>query len=406
MSTEKDAIQPLFEFDFSLKSSDALQIQLNQDGYNKNSDIQLIDAKNDLEAITSFLSEYQDSPQTLRSYAKEIERLLLWCVHIQKVSISDLRRDDLLSYQGFLKTPKPKKLWCGPSTKRFTEDGTSNTDWRPFVKGLGPGSVNKSIKVLDSFFNYLVQTNYLIGNPLAVDRRRKKRQAKPQLVDRYLELPEIHAVLNVLASHPIDESDETALFQVLRARYIVMLLFYTGLRIAEAANHRMGNFIQRENHWFLRVTGKGKKLREIPIPDELLDVLAEFRTSIGLKSPEPKFREKTPLIPMRNLKDPISPRRIDQILRWAFDMTANHIENKAPRQASKLRSASAHWLRHSYVTYLLDSGAPLKVAQENAGHADISTTMHYRHVNQIDRHEATQNLSLAPKSKASTAKAG
>jgi site-specific recombinase XerD len=46
-----------------------------------------------------------------------------------------------------------------------------------------------------------------------------------------------------------------------------------------------------------------------------------------------------------------------------------------PRRASKLRSASAHWLRHSYVTYLLDSDAPLKVAQKNAGHSDIGTTM-------------------------------
>lgn len=401
MSTEKDAITPLFEFDFSFTSTDKLLIELNDESYNKKGTVQLIDAANDLEAITSFLSEYQDSSQTLRSYAKEIERLLLWCVHIQKVSISNLRRDDLLSYQGFLKTPKPKKLWCGPSTKRFTQNGSANVDWRPFVKGLGPGSVNRAIKVLDSFFNYLVQTNYLIGNPLAVDRRRKKRQSKPKLVDRYLELPEIHAVLDTLISHPIDHSDEAALFQVLRARYIVMLLFYTGLRIAEAADHRMGNFIQRENHWFLRVTGKGKKLREIPIPDELLDVLADFRISIGLKSAEPKFRERTPLIPMKNLKDSISPRRIDQILRWAFDLTANRIENKAPRQASKLRSASAHWLRHSYVTYLLDSGASLKVAQENAGHADIGTTMHYRHVNQVDRHEATQKLSLAkPKRKA------
>ena len=98
----------------------------------------------------------------------------------------------------------------------------------------------------------------------------------------------------------------------MRARYIVMLLFYTGMRIAEAAEHRMGNFIQREDKWFLRVTGKGKKTREIPVPDELLGVLAEFRISVGLKSKEPKFRERTPLIPMQNLKQSISTRRIDQ----------------------------------------------------------------------------------------------
>ena len=59
-----------------------------------------------------------------------------------------------------------------------------------------------------------------------------------------------------------------------------------------------------------------------------------------------------------------------------------------------MRQASAHWLRHSYVTYLLQAGAPIKVAQENAGHSDVGTTMHYTHVAQTDRHEATRQLSL------------
>ena len=44
----------------------------------------------------------------------------------------------------------------------------------------------------------------------------------------------------------------------------------------------MGNFLQREQNWFLRVIGKGKKLREIPMPDELLAALTSFRLSAGL----------------------------------------------------------------------------------------------------------------------------
>jgi site-specific recombinase XerD len=79
------------------------------------------------------------------------------------------------------------------------------------------------------------------------------------------------------------------------------------------------------------------------------------------------------------------------------------LEFEHPRKASKLRSASAHWLRHSYVTYLLESGAPLKVAQENAGHSDIGTTMLYYHIAQTNRHEATRELSLQQtKTKAET----
>jgi len=369
-------------------------IQLASDDYNKAFGNTLINANDDAEAISIFLSEYKDSPETLRSYAKEIERLLLWCIHVAKINISSLRRDQLMEYQAFLKQPTPKKLWCGPSTSRVKKDNTLNEAWRPFVKGLGGNSIKKAIKILDSFFNYLVQTNYLVGNPLAVDRRRKRRQdSKPRIVDRYLELDEIHAALKALMEYTVN--DEASKFQVIRARYIILLLFYTGLRIAEAANHRMEHFIQREGNWFLRVIGKGKKVREIPIPDELLDALALFRVAVNLSSPVPTFREKTPLIPMQNLQQPISTRRIDQILKWAFEQGALQFDASEPRKASKLRLASAHWLRHSYVTYLLDSGAPLKVAQENAGHSDIGTTMHYRHVAQTDRHEATRALSLS-----------
>jgi site-specific recombinase XerD len=386
-------IQPLFILTETQEQMGNAIIELIDDNYNKQLGSSLIDAENDAEAISNFLREYKDSPETLRSYAKEIERLLLWCIHIAKVNISSLRRNHLLDYQEFLKNPTPKKLWCGVIAPRQNKDESINQNWRPFVKGLSPNSIKKAIKILDSFFNYLVQTNYLIGNPLAVDRRRKKRhQAGPRIIDRYLELDEILAVLDALSDHPIHNEDHQ--FQIIRARYIILLLFYTGLRIAEAAKHKMSHFIQREDNWFLRIIGKGKKLREIPIPDELLKALADFRLKVNLSSPQPQFKENTPLIPMQNCYQPISTRRINQVLKWAFNLGAAKFEVKQPRKASKLRSASAHWLRHSYVTYLLDSGASLKVAQENAGHSDIGTTMLYRHVAQHDRHSETKNLSL------------
>lgn len=369
-------------------------ISFAKDDYNKAIGESLIDAKNDAQAISSFLLEFRDAPLTLMSYSKEIERLLLWCIHVVKLNISGLRRNDLMAYQDFLKNPEPKYRWVGAKVKRQLADGSANPNWRPFGKALGSSTVNKVITILDSFFNYLVQTNYLMGNPLAVDRRRKKRnQSKPQLIDRYLEIDEIFAVLKALTHHANKNDKET--FQVIRARYIILLLFYTGLRIAEAANHSMGNFMQREDNWFLRIMGKGKKLREIPVPDDLLIALSKFRVAVDLPSPEPKFGEKTPLIPMENLKQSISTRRIDQILKWAFNLGAQQFDENEPRRASKLRLASAHWLRHSYVTYLLDSGAPLKVVQENAGHSNVGTTMHYRHVAQTDRHEATRTLSLS-----------
>lgn len=386
-------IEPLFTLTNNSNQMGKFILEFTSDDYNKKIGTKLIDADNDAEAISSFLIEYRDSPDTLRSYSKEIERLLLWCIHIAKKNISSLRRNDLIEYQEFIKNPEPKSQWCGSAVNKLAKDGSFNKNWRPFVKGLGNSSIRVTLTILDSFFNYLVQTGYLEGNPLAIDKRRKKRNSSNnKVIDRYLELDEIHAVLNSLSNYQL--SNDKQIFQALRARYVILLLFYTGLRISEAANHTMGDFVQRENNWFLRVIGKGSKTREIPIPDDLLKALSDFRLKMDISSPCPEFKEVTPLIPMRNLKQPISTRRIDQIIRWAFDLGASSLEKNEPRKASKLRSASAHWLRHSYVTYLLESGAPLKVAQENAGHSNVGTTMHYAHASQADRHEATKYLSL------------
>ncbi len=395
MSKKKsEFIQPLFVITKDCTHMGKTLLKISQDDYNKAMGAGLLDARNDAEAISVFLSEYKDSPETLRSYAKEIERLLLWCIHVAHVNVSSLKRDHMIAYLEFLQKPEPSTQWCGKAVSRLKKDGALNPTWRPFVKGLSAASANKAVKIIDSFFNYLVQTHYLIGNPLAVDRRRKRRNKEvSRIVDRYLEMDEIRAVLDALSSYPA-QSDKQ-IFQVVRARYIVLLLFFSGLRIAESAQHTMGNFVQHENNWFLRVIGKGKKLREIPVPDALLHALADFRLQVGLPSREPTFQETTPLIPMQNLTQSITTRRIDQIIRWAFHLGADSFAIDHPRKASKLRSASAHWLRHSYVTYLLESGASLKVAQENAGHSNISTTMLYSHVAQTDRHAATQKLSLA-----------
>lgn len=85
-------------------------IQFTRDDYNKELGSALIDAKNDAEAISAFLREYKDSTETLRSYAKEIERLMLWCIHVGTINISSLRRNHLLTYQAFLKNPTPEKI--------------------------------------------------------------------------------------------------------------------------------------------------------------------------------------------------------------------------------------------------------------------------------------------------------
>ena len=152
----------------------------------------------------------------------------------------------------------------------------------------------------------------------------------------------------------------------------------------------MGHFTLIEGEWFLSVIGKGEKPRKIVVVDEYLDVLVDFRKQMELATHLPAFQEATPLVPALDKRRPIGDSRISQILRQAFNYGADALDLLAAKEpehahihqhkASKLRKASAHWLRHSYGTYLVKSECPIEKVKELMGHSDISTTMIYVHI--------------------------
>ncbi|MES2211874.1 MAG: tyrosine-type recombinase/integrase [Pseudomonadota bacterium] len=400
MDNKKTApIAPLFETIDSCNFTSLENILTKSPGYNQSGEPNMLGANSDAQAINTFLRDYRTAKLTYRSYLKEIERLLLWCLHGQKVGLSDLKRDHIIAYREFLSDPQPKEVWCGPRKPRTLPCGTPNPQWRPFAAPLSPPSVRKTLSILDSFFSYLVQNNYFAGNPMAVDKRRKGK--KSNSTDRWLERDEIITTLEALdeLAHNLYEWK----FEVIRAKYIILTLFYTGLRLAELTHHTMGDFILIEDAWYLKVIGKGEKERKIPVVDEYLDVVAQFRRALGL-SPLPQFGEKTPLVPALETEEALSDSRVWQILKWAFSKGANRYEyldakhneekQKNFHKASKLRKASTHWLRHSYGTYLVRAGCPIEKVKELMGHSDISTTMIYVHIAKSDLHTSANNLSL------------
>lgn len=394
-------IKPIFDSNESTDFRNLTNALSSTPGYNLNDGPNMLKANNDAEAIKSFLIGYQNSKLTYQAYLKELERLVLWCSHIQKVTISDLSFDDIVAYQDFLRDPQPQAIWCGNKRSKCLKSGGLNPEWRPFASQLSPNSIKKTMSILDSFFNYLVQTQYLKGNPLSVNKRRKKR-TQPLTIERWLEKTEINTVLEALEA--AKGQDGISPFSIIRAKYIVLTMFYTGLRLAELSNHTMGNFTLLEGQWYLKVIGKGEKPRNIAVVDEYLDALISFRNSIGCNTPLPQFQETMPLIPAKNINLPIRHRRIDQILKWAFELGACEYETQAHKdpdnqfvllhRASKLRKASAHWLRHSYGTYLVKSGCSIEKVKALMGHSDISTTMIYVHIATQDLHHSAQGLSL------------
>jgi integrase/recombinase XerD len=388
-------------------------------GYNKNPDHSMLSSDNDWDVLLEFLNEYSDNHNTFRSYCREVERFSLWMIVTKGISISHIKRDHWLEYATFLCEPFPIKDWCGKKQRRFIKDGQLNSDWRPFevkkdkapvsesikemplIYGLSPNSAKKSQKTIESLFSFLVENNYLNGNPAAIRRRQKSKNAhaRKQVKDRFLENELIDFAVNLLYQKQIEaKAFDKPEFPYIRARYIIQLLVGTGLRISEAAGHCMGDIYCKKDDWTLNVIGKGDKPREIPYLPDLVQSTREFRQSIGLPSSTPLHAEKTPLIPRENCTGSISDRRIDQILKWAFRFAVDAKIHESERitgsmteadqtrhgellrEASILEKASAHWLRHSHATYYLIKTNNLKETMERLGHADVGTTMIYQHI--------------------------
>ena len=151
---------------------------------------QQIAATNDLQAVQAWLAEFEQSPQTLRCYRKEAERLLLWAISEKQKPLSSLTRDDLRHYQKFLADPQPVARWCGQRRPR------NAINWRPFQGVLSAASIAHAITVINALFSYLVEAGYLSGNPLGLMRRKAaKALDKPQVTERFLEQPLWQAVL-------------------------------------------------------------------------------------------------------------------------------------------------------------------------------------------------------------------
>ena len=342
-------------------------------------------AGNDLEAIQAWLAEFHDSPQTLRGYRKEAERLLLWSLLERGKPLSGLTREDCILYEAFLADPQPRERWCGPKVPRFSPR------WRPFVGPLQPASRKLAMLIINALFSYLVEAGYLAGNPLALARRRGRLQQGPRPVERFLEHDQWQALLATVDAMPRDSERDRQ--HHARARFLVALLYLLGPRVSEVAEHTMSSFIQVRGRWWWRVIGKGRKEARVPVNQDMLQALSEYRRFYGL-SPLPAPDDATPL--MMNLKGTasIGDNMIYRIVKELVVRAAAQLEADDPHQAEKLRRASTHWFRHTSITHQADAGISIQFLQRNARHARIDTTGLYLHAEEGEWHEAMERHKL------------
>lgn len=350
-----------------------------------------IAAATDVDAVTAWLARFTDSPNTFSNYRKEAERLLLWSTLAMEKPVSSLTHEDLLAYQQFLADPQPAGRWVMRSGRKVAR---THADWRPFAGPLAPTSRRQAVIILNSMFSWLVTAGYLAGNPLSLSRQRA-RKAKSRIT-RYLDDESWTEVKLSIDALPRETDREREHY--FRLRWLFSLLYLCGLRISEVTQNKMGSFFCRrdkdgEERWWLEVTGKGEKIRIVPATHELMVELARYRREKG-QVPYPSADEDTPLLlPIGHQTRALTRAAAHLIVKQVFKSAGNRIRARGvafEAKAQRIEQASAHWLRHTAGSHMVNSQVDLRHVRDNLGHKSISTTNTYLHSSDDARHRETE----------------
>lgn len=339
-----------------------------------------IAADTDLEAVRLWLAEYAGSPHTLRSYRKEVVRLLLWVTRALGKPLSSLTREDFLLYERFLAAPTED--WTDPALPR--RGGAR----RLFDGPLAERSRRQALGILSGLFNYLVAAGYLAGNPLALRRGRTATTTRTRRVERYLDAALWRVVLESVEAWPQATARERQHYE--RSRWVMRFLYHTALRASEAAHAKAADLFQRRGRWWLHVVGKGGAEGEVPVSDALMTEFGRYRTFHGLP-PVPAPGELSPAIlsVAGDVQRHLTPTAVYLIAKAVFRRAAAALETSDPASAATLARASTHWLRHSAASHQADAGTDIRFIQRNLRHASIETTGLYLHAEDDRRHAHT-----------------
>lgn len=236
------------------------------------------------------------------------------------------------------------------STLKKDLNQLNKDDINNFLKNMDASSRTKAhyLTVLNSYYNYLIFTGLLSMNPCDMIKSPKIEKKLPV----YLTIEEIDKLFNIRLNKPIDY----------RNKAMLELLFATGTRISELTSLTLSQINFEES--IIKVMGKGKKERIIPIANNALNYLKvyiyNYREYLVKNTNEYVFLNKNG----------------EKISRQGFFK----ILKKMAQDSGINKNISPHVLRHSFATYLLNNGVDLRVIQELLGHENLETTEIYSHL--------------------------
>lgn len=213
--------------------------------------------------------------------------------------------------------------------------------------GLKASSIQLKLSSIKGFYKYLLHRKFIVTDPSELLAAPKQSRSLPKNV----EIEAINQLLNFTPEAPIEFRDKA-----------MMELFYSsGLRLSELAGLDLADIDLKAAE--VRVTGKGNKQRMLPVGTIAVKAISDW-----LKERSNFDKYAIDALFLSQLGNRLSNRQIGQRLKhWATKQGLN--DNLHP-----------HKLRHSFATHMLESSSDLRAVQELLGHANLSTTQVYTHV--------------------------
>ena len=256
------------------------------------------------------------SSLTIKNYKKDLDQLIIF---VNK-NLNDIKSDDIRKAVAFSHS-----------------------------KGLGSKSLARMISSWRGFFNFLSNHHNFKHNPALNIKAPKDKKKLPQTLT-------IEQTIKL-----VDIKDKTYLG--IRDHAILELFYSSGLRLSELVNLKINDISFSDET--LSVTGKGNKTRIIPIGKNAINAIKEW---IGKRSETKNNDSENSFVFLNQHGKPLTARSIQYRLKyWAIKQGIP--ENIHP-----------HLLRHSFASHVLQSSQDLRAVQELLGHANISTTQIYTHL--------------------------
>lgn len=231
-------------------------------------------------------------------------------------------------------------------------DDIEMIDVRGFVaqqirNGLSKTTAGRRLSSVRSFLRYLTREGYLTANPAKLVTTPKSERHLP----KFLSVDDVFSLI---------EKPDTIGFIHARDRAVLELLYSSGLRVSEIAGLNVEDVNTREG--LVKVRGKGRKERIVPMGSKAVDALRGYMTEKLL------LKKKNKILFLNKRGTGLSERGVRRIV------------VKYARLIGVSGPIGPHTLRHTFASHLLQAGADLRVIQELLGHASLSTTQKYTHL--------------------------